>query len=698
MLQEVIELQNDAVTSIVSQLSEKDDIVFKAPTGSGKTYMMADLMDRVLAQDEDVVFIVSSLSKGDLAQQNYDKFEEYVSNHTFNHINPYMIVSDDGGESALYIPLDYNVYVLPRDLYKKKSKLKDAGVLANFLDAVTGSGDLGKEKKGKKIYLIKDECHVATNNLDELKDKYFSKTINCSATPKLKKTQRPDVQIKEDDAVAAHLIKSVKYGSEDVGLEEALDKFKEIQEKYQKASYDKNFGEFVNPCFIIQISNKDKAEEELEKIHRTLGLAKNQDLRWMLIVDKPQDCDTNTKLKKTHIDKWKEDVKKPSSMIDVIIFKMVITEGWDIPRACMLYQMRDSQSKQLDEQVIGRVRRNPKLLRFEKLTPEQQELVTTAHVWGVVDKEKLDAVEVKVADEPKIADEFQLKTTRLKRLTETNELDLASILNKKAAPVAPPSIFDLYNQYSKLPPEVRELGSEYITDIPSWFEFANNMDEIEKISKDIACDYDKNMEIVTDEKGNEINISIPPLSYYIDNGNHKDISKWLWRRLDGKEAFSFDSEAERDWCEVLLDLIGEDAPDGYSGRVIKHITDDEGEKVYLVGKNFLPNSEIKYEYYLRGIHASYPDYILKDYQDRIHLFESKCLNKSSASNIDGEKYEEKIKALQDCYKTASKLTGYYFYIPIKQGSDWKIWQYENGNEHMLSKSQFREVFTKIQKN
>ena len=36
---------------------------------------------------------------------------------------------------------------------------------------------------------------------------------------------------------------------------------------------------------------------------------------------------------------------------------MVITEG-DIPRACMLYQVRDSKSKQMDEQVVGRVRRN----------------------------------------------------------------------------------------------------------------------------------------------------------------------------------------------------------------------------------------------------------------------------------------------------------------------------------------------------
>ena len=67
MLQEAKDLQLNAVTELVEQLREKDEITFKAPTGSGKTYMMADLMNRVLENNDDIVFLVSSLSKGDLA-------------------------------------------------------------------------------------------------------------------------------------------------------------------------------------------------------------------------------------------------------------------------------------------------------------------------------------------------------------------------------------------------------------------------------------------------------------------------------------------------------------------------------------------------------------------------------------------------------------------------------------------------------
>ena len=59
--------------------------------------------------------------------------------------------------------------------------------------------------KGKQIILIKDECHQATNNLDELA-KYFVKTINFSATPKLKRGQTIDVEITDTVAENARLI------------------------------------------------------------------------------------------------------------------------------------------------------------------------------------------------------------------------------------------------------------------------------------------------------------------------------------------------------------------------------------------------------------------------------------------------------------------------------------------------------------
>ena len=50
MLAEIQELQNDAVSQLIATLKStpKDSYTFRAPTGSGKTYMMADFMNRMI--------------------------------------------------------------------------------------------------------------------------------------------------------------------------------------------------------------------------------------------------------------------------------------------------------------------------------------------------------------------------------------------------------------------------------------------------------------------------------------------------------------------------------------------------------------------------------------------------------------------------------------------------------------------------
>ena len=90
MLQEVKDLQNSAVTKLVNVLTEsKKEFTFKAPTGSGKTYMMSDFMNRILALNENIIFIVSTLSKSNLAEQNYKSFKELSDNNIFPNLKPF---------------------------------------------------------------------------------------------------------------------------------------------------------------------------------------------------------------------------------------------------------------------------------------------------------------------------------------------------------------------------------------------------------------------------------------------------------------------------------------------------------------------------------------------------------------------------------------------------------------------------------
>ena len=125
-------------------------------------------------------------------------------------------------------------------------------------------------------------------------------------------------------------------------------------------------------------------------------------------------------------------------------------------------------------------------------------------------------------------------------------------------------------------------------------------------------------------------------------------------------------------------------------RVAKIVENQESDEVYLWGKNYTECSNIKYQYYLHGIHSSFPDFILKDSSNIIHLFEVKSVNESASINVDSEKYKEKVLALMQCYKYASEITGHEFWIPVMIGNDWLIHHYSGGSEEHLSYVEFEE--------
>lgn len=689
MLQEIKELQNSAVEKLLALTREnsKKAYTFRAPTGSGKTYMMADYMNRLLQINPNVVFLVSSLSKSDLAKQNYDKFCEYRDNNGFSTINPYLINSDIAGEERLYIPADFNVYLLPRDLYKKDSRLM-AGPMLSFLHEL-------KWISGKIIIWIKDEAHIKTTNLDAIADRYFELTINFSATPNLGRGQHPDVEITDAEAEQCKLIKTVIQGEDDDTVEMALQRFEQIKTQYRNLLD-------VNPCLIIQISNKQRADEELSN-EILPALNNHPELKWMLIVNDPKECDTNDvfKAKKLPVAQWKNYARGNLSNIDVIIFKLVISEGWDIPRACMLYQARNSRSKQLDEQVMGRVRRNPRLLDYETLSDEGKKLATMAWVWGVVDNNTRKAYAVRLYDDQKdITEAVRIKTTVIKPLSDNTLFDINDFLDNKTTKVTHKSIFDLNRKLQMSDSSVKAIVYDYADNYTKWFHAAEYVDDVIKESNQFRCDYSKSMELGPEE-------SFSTDSYYYDTGKYVRINNWVWKRKDGNLKFSFDSDAERDWAEFLKDI----SYDGFKkiktgkkivnpnagavnlwGDIATNTVVDEKE-LYLWGKNYVPDSSIKFEYYLGALHSSYPDFIMKDAKGRIHIFEVKSVNQSANFNIDNNIYVAKVAELKKSYKQASLLTGQYFYLPIQTGNDWQIIRFANGVESTLSSSQFEDFIS-----
>lgn len=695
MLDDVKNLQERAISELVQSLSEKDDVVFKAPTGSGKTFIMARVMDEVISKDDNVVFIVSSLSKANLAQQNYDKFNEYLELGLVQHLNPHLISSETSCESALYIPSVNNVYVLPQALYKAKSKLKGQQAFLKLL--------LEIKNHGRVLYLIKDESHVATNNLDELKS-FFTKIINISATPK----KKPDVEISEQDAVNACLIKRVQYcssadyGDDDFSVDslqykellKALDYLKECKKDYLEKSN-------INPCLIIQISNKDLGEKQFNVIERALGLSEYKDLKWVGYAKDPKVCQTNDQMIKTSPQKWEKYCKPNDSTIDVIIFKMAITEGWDIPRANMLFQIRDSKSKQLDVQVLGRVRRNPRIMDFEKITDEKERrLFTTAYVWGIKDnssEQKSVDVTLKgsVPDGNRIKNEIQeeikVKITKLADLNDTqSNFDIDTFLKEKQTPESCKSIFELYNELTKSSNRIqveckRYMFSSYDDEYSKYFVFVNNLSEIKSKVKTILSSDSSSIEVVKNSLGKDLEVSLPYNSLYFQNKKYslQDV-KGVWNNGSDMREFTFDSDSEKKWLYKMLQDFS-----------IKKISLDEEKDILLVGKNYLQNSEIKYEYYADGSHFSYPDFVLKDKYDRIFLFEVKSMNISSSLQIDTKVYQEKVEILKDLYSKVSSKVEHYFCLPILNGKSWTVHCYYIGVHYELKEDQFKNVVNDV---
>ena len=345
----------------------------------------------------------------------------------------------------------------------------------------------------------------------------------------------------------------------------------------------------------------------------------------------------------------------------------------------MLYQIRDSKSKQLDEQVMGRVRRNPRLLDFETLSTKAQELASTAWIWGIIPKDENAIRQVSLFDDFNIQQKIKITPTSLNvsKVNESFDLDsYLQTLNATKENLAPKSIFTLYRELNKQDNTIINQCYTYADTYAKWQNYTQNLNHIAKKHSEYMVDYEKTMITLSD-------VSFPYESSYVENDDTITLDDWIWHKKDNNTDFSFDSLAEKKWAEVLKDI---------RHNFIEETKENLLGNKFLWGKNFPNNSEIKFQYYLDGVHSSYPDFVLKDKNGKIHIFEVKSVNVKNNSQIDTEEYEEKVRALKDCYKECSKKTGHIFYLPIMQGSDWKIYCFINGEEKQMGKQQFLESF------
>jgi len=353
---------------IWKQDKRKIPLVFKSPTGSGKTFMVANFvrgLNHLPQWKRDKAFIWITFND-DLAMQSRDKFMRYFENNLENNL----VTVNDINRGKLY---ENDILFL--NWQKIVSKSADNRVLRRPDDEILRkeSGCYWEDflentqKDGREIILIIDESHknkgmdLAKNEIDKINPKII---LHISATPdqddELEAYRNKSfLEVLRDDVVGEGLIKERilvqtdedlrKYKGRDLDevlLDLGMAKREKIKEELER------MGKNINPLMLIQLPNDDKS------------LIENG-------VDKTKEkvvCDYLRKkgVEDTKIAKWfdgrqenMELVTENDDDVDFMLFKQAAGTGWDCPRACVLVMFREIKKEVFYTQTVGRILRMP---------------------------------------------------------------------------------------------------------------------------------------------------------------------------------------------------------------------------------------------------------------------------------------------------------------------------------------------------
>ncbi|MFH1962853.1 MAG: DEAD/DEAH box helicase family protein [bacterium] len=333
-------------------------LIFKAPTGSGKTIMIAEFLRRIVNDYElkkvDFAFIWTAPRK--LHNQSKDKLEKYYENTRTLECVEFEDLTDRkiGRDQILFFNWESinkkdAIYIREneRDLYLGK-------IIENT-----------KEEDRKIILLIDESHHHATSEIsqDLISDIAPRLTIEVSATPVI---QNPDeiVSVPLEDVKLEGMIKksvilnpnfrnvltgdslktALADGTNAMVLEEAIKKRAEIAKTYQETGIN------INPLLLIQLPDRKTQQEDL---------IKDEVVR--ILKDKYKITTENGKLA-IYLSEEKENLEniaKNDHETEVLIFKQAIALGWDCPRAQILVLFRDWKSLTFSIQTVGRIMRMP---------------------------------------------------------------------------------------------------------------------------------------------------------------------------------------------------------------------------------------------------------------------------------------------------------------------------------------------------
>lgn len=364
----------DGFLSLWKSSHDNIPLVFKSPTGSGKTIMVAqflrDLVGDPRFQGSDLAFLWFTFSEDSYLQSKQKLFDYYGGASELDLLDLNDLTRGKLQKNNVFFINWQKIKGKSKDSRKLRRENEWGFTFDNFIERT--------HEDGRKLVVIIDEEHIGsdTDLAFELINGLIKPKIvlRISATPKYIPNAEETgekragfVQVKRDEVVEAGLIKEkIVFQTEedlsrpefnntdqdDILLELACRKRNELAEWYKQLGFD------INPLVLIQLPNDDQeiaGTNTLNKQTIVLNFLKNKGIEEHEIAIWLSDEKVNL-----------DGIEKNNSPVSFLLFKQAAATGWDCPRAGVLVMFREIQNPTFAIQTVGRILRMPLGVHFPR--------------------------------------------------------------------------------------------------------------------------------------------------------------------------------------------------------------------------------------------------------------------------------------------------------------------------------------------